>query len=74
VTPSLTTNTALISLTSYVLVYFFFIAFGISYIFKLLLEGPSVEIPAINNATASRPMAFADDAASATGNQLPTRG
>ncbi len=74
VTPSLTTGTALFSLSSYVLVYFFFVGFGISYIFKLLLKGPSGETPAINNATASRPMAFSDDAASATGNQLPNRG
>jgi cytochrome d ubiquinol oxidase subunit I len=73
VTPSLTTGTALVSFSSYVLVYFFFVGFGISYIFKLLLEGPSTETPAINNATPSRPMAFADAAASATGNQLPAK-
>jgi len=56
-----------------VLVYLFFIGFGISYIFKLLLEGPSTETPAINNATPSRPMAFADAATSATGHQLPAK-
>ena len=50
------------------LVYAFFIGFGTYYIFKLLLQGPTVEATTIPGATARRPMAFADDAASATGN------
>jgi cytochrome d ubiquinol oxidase subunit I len=74
VTPSLTTGTVLFSLASYMLVYAFFIGFGTSYIFKLLRQGPTVEATAISGATARRPMAFADDAASATGNQSPAKG
>ena len=74
VTPSLTTNTVLFSLASYMLVYAFFIGFGTYYIFKLLLQGPTVEATTIPGATARRPMAFADDAASATGNQSPAEG
>ena len=69
VTPSLTTSTVLFSLVTYVLVYAVFIGFGTYYIFKLLRQGPTVEATAIPGATARRPMAFADDAASATGNQ-----
>jgi cytochrome bd-type quinol oxidase subunit 1 len=64
----------LFSLASYMLVYAFFIGFGTSYIFKLLRQGPTVEATAISGATARRPMAFADDAASATGNQSPAKG
>jgi cytochrome d ubiquinol oxidase subunit I len=73
-TPSLTTSTVLFSLASYMLVYAVFIGFGTYYIFKLLLQGPTVEATAIPGATARRPMAFADDAASATGNQSPAQG
>jgi cytochrome d ubiquinol oxidase subunit I len=74
VTPSLAGGTALASLIAYVVVYFFFIGFGIFYIFKLLLEGPRGEIAVVNNATPNRPLAFADSAATATGNQSPARG
>ena len=74
VTPSLTTGTVLFSLASYMLVYAVFVGFGTYYIFKLLLQGPTVEATAIPGATARRPMAFADDAASATGNQSPANG
>ena len=74
VTPSLTSGAAAFSLGGYILVYAVFIAFGTYYIFKLLLEGPTVEATAIPGATARRPMAFADDADSATGNQSPARG
>ncbi|MET0164621.1 MAG: cytochrome ubiquinol oxidase subunit I, partial [Vicinamibacterales bacterium] len=57
-------------LTGYVLVYAVFISFGTYYIYKLLREGPTgVAIP-IPGATPNRPMAFADDAASATGTNL----
>ena len=70
VTPSLTTGDVLISLTGYVLVYAVFVAFGTYYIYKLLREGPTVAAVPIPNATPSRPMAFADDAASATGSNF----
>ncbi len=73
VTPSLTTGDVLISLTGYVLVYAVFVAFGTYYIYKLLREGPTVAAVPIPNATPSRPMAFADDAASATGSNLAGR-
>jgi cytochrome d ubiquinol oxidase subunit I len=72
VTPSLTTGGVLLSLSGYVLVYSVFVSFGIYYIYKLLREGPAGEAEAIPNATASRPLAFADRADSATGN-LPKR-
>ena len=66
-TPSLVTGDVLFSLTGYVLVYAVFVAFGTYYIYKLLREGPTGAATAIPNATPNRPMAFADDAASATG-------
>jgi cytochrome d ubiquinol oxidase subunit I len=69
VTPSLTTGDVLFSLTGYVLVYAIFVCFGTFYIYKLLREGPVGRAEAIPNATPSRPMAFADTAASATGSQ-----
>ena len=69
VTPSLTTGDVLLSLTVYVLVYAVFAGFGTFYIYKLLREGPAGAAEAIPNATASRPLAFADTAASATGSQ-----
>jgi len=74
VTPSLATSTVLFSLACYVLVYAVLGGFGTYYIFKLLREGPTVAATAIPGATASRPMAFADDAVSATGNQSPAAG
>jgi cytochrome bd ubiquinol oxidase subunit I len=74
VTPSLSTGETAFSLGGYILVYAVFVAFGTYYIFKLLLQGPTVEAVAIPGATASRPMAFADDASSATGNQSPVKG
>jgi cytochrome bd ubiquinol oxidase subunit I len=73
VTPSPTTGEALFSLLGYVLVYAVFVLFGTYYIYRLLLRGPAGEAAPIANATASRPMAFADDAASATGAELPGR-
>ena len=69
VTPSLTTGDVLLSLTVYVLVYAVFAGFGTFYIYKLLRDGPVTAAEAIPNATASRPLAFADTAASATGSQ-----
>ncbi|CAN7229368.1 cytochrome ubiquinol oxidase subunit I [Rhizobium leguminosarum] len=67
VTPSLTTSDVMISLTVYMLVYAVLGSFGISYIYKLLRDGPAGAAEAIPNATASRPMAFADTADTATG-------
>ncbi len=72
VTPSLTTNDVLLSLTCYFLAYAVFISFGVYYIFKLLRDGPTSEAKAIPNATASRPLAFADRADTATGSQART--
>jgi cytochrome bd ubiquinol oxidase subunit I len=74
VTPSLTTSDTLLSLAGYVLVYAVFASFGVYYVFKLLREGPTTELKAIPGATASRPMAFADTADSATGGSLQARG
>lgn len=67
VTPSLTTGDVATSLVAYVAVYLLFVSFGIYYIYKLLRDGPSDTNAALPNATASRPLAFADDAATATG-------
>jgi cytochrome bd ubiquinol oxidase subunit I len=74
VTPSLTTGETAFSLLGYMLVYAVFVGFGTYYIFKLLLQGPTVGATAVPGATASRPMAFADDAASATGTQSAAKG
>ena len=67
VTPSLTTGDVLISLSVYFVVYMILMTFGFYYIYQLLREGPTGEARPIPNATASRPLAYADDAASATG-------
>ena len=72
VTPSLTTNDVLFSLAGYVLVYAVVCSFGAYYIYKLLHDGPTSEAKAIPGATASRPMAFADSAETATGSSLRT--
>jgi cytochrome d ubiquinol oxidase subunit I len=70
VTPSLTTGDVLFSLVCYVTVYAVVYSFGLYYIYKLLHEGPTDEAKAIPGATASRPLAFADSAETATGSQL----
>ena len=68
VTPSLTGANVLFSLVAYVAVYCTFIPFGVYYIYKLLRDGPKGEAAkAIPGATANRPMAFADEAETATG-------
>ncbi len=67
VTPSLVTGDVLFSLVLYVVVYGLFISFGLYYIYKLLREGPTVPATTIPGATPNRPLAFADDAATATG-------
>ena len=72
VTPSLTTSDVVISLTVYMLVYAVLGSFGISYIYKLLRDGPPGTTEAIPNATPSRPMAFADTADTATGGKPPS--
>ncbi len=69
VTPSLTTGDVVLSLIVYVLVYAVLGGFGTFYIYKLLREGPAGAAEPIPNATARRPLAFADTAASATGSQ-----
>lgn len=74
VTPSLTSADVLFSLSGYILVYGVIIAFGTYYIFKLLRAGPTGLTTPIPNATPSRPLAFADDAASATGSQTLPKG
>ena len=72
-TPSLTTSDVLISLTVYVLVYAVLAGFGTFYIYKLLQQGPAAAAEAIPNATASRPLAYADTADTATGGQAGAR-
>ncbi len=67
VTPSLTSGDVLFSLITYIVVYVLFVSFGVYYIYKLLREGPKGAAQAIPGATANRPLAFADEAASATG-------
>jgi cytochrome bd ubiquinol oxidase subunit I len=74
VTPSLVTGDVLFSLLGYVVVYAVVYSFGLYYIYKLLREGPTVEAIPIPGATPNRPMAFADDARSATGAPHPSKG
>jgi cytochrome d ubiquinol oxidase subunit I len=71
VTPSLVTGDVLFSLVGYIVAYGLFVSFGFYYIYKLLRDGPTVAQTPIPGATPHRPMAFADDAVSATGNQPP---
>jgi cytochrome d ubiquinol oxidase subunit I len=63
----------LFSLAGYVVVYALFISFGFYYIYKLLRQGPTVAATPIAGATPNRPLAFADDAASATGSRTPLK-
>ena len=67
VTPSLRTGDVILSLLGCVAVYSVFGGFGFYYIYKLLLRGPGDHAEAISNATPSRPLAFADTEATATG-------
>jgi cytochrome d ubiquinol oxidase subunit I len=69
VTPSLTTGDVAFSLAGYVLVYAVVYSFGLYYIYSLLRDGPSPETQpvSVDAATGSRPLAFAGDAATATG-------
>jgi cytochrome d ubiquinol oxidase subunit I len=74
VTPSLVTSDVVFSLIGYVAVYLLFVSFGLYYIYKLLRAGPTVAATPIRGATPNRPMAFADDAASATGSHASNEG
>jgi cytochrome bd ubiquinol oxidase subunit I len=74
VTPSLTTGDVIFSLLAYIAVYGTFGSFGLYYIYSLLRDGPSGVARAIPDATANRPMAFAGDAQTATGNRRRTQG
>jgi cytochrome d ubiquinol oxidase subunit I len=74
VTPSLTSGDVLFSLSGYFLVYAVIMAFGTYYIYKLLREGPTGAAIPVPGATPNRPMAFADDARSATGTNLAGKG
>jgi cytochrome d ubiquinol oxidase subunit I len=67
ITPSLVSSDVVLSLIIYVVVYGLFISFGLYYIYKLLRQGPTVPATTIPGATPNRPLAFADDAATATG-------
>ena len=66
VTPALTTGDVLVSLAGYMAVYAVLVGFGTFYIYKLLREGPAAAAEAIPNATASRPLAYADSPGTAT--------
>jgi len=71
VTPSLTTGDVLCSLLCYGLVYGVFVSFGLYYIFKLLRQGPTAGLRPIRGATGGRrPLAYADDPATATGGKV----
>jgi cytochrome bd ubiquinol oxidase subunit I len=67
VTPSLTASDVGFSLVAYFVVYAVLMSFGMYYIYKLLQEGPTDAAQPISGATASRPLAYADTADSATG-------
>jgi cytochrome d ubiquinol oxidase subunit I len=73
ITPSLVGGDVLFSLLGYIVVYGLFVSFGLYYIYKLLREGPTVPAVAIPGANPHRPLAFADDANSATGNQAAAK-
>jgi cytochrome bd ubiquinol oxidase subunit I len=68
ITPSLRTGDVLFSLAGYIVAYAL-VSFGFYYIYKLLRAGPTVLATPIPGATSNRPLAFADDAASATGSR-----
>ena len=75
VTPSLTTGDVLFSFLVYVVVYVTFVAFGLYYIYKLLRQGPTGDLRPLRGVGGRRPLAFADDPASATGSSvIPTAG
>ena len=65
VTPSLTTNDVLISLSVYVGVYAVLVSFGLYYIYKLLHDGPTNDAPLPADVTPKRPLAVAAAAAAA---------
>ena len=68
-----------VSLAACVALYCTFIPFGVYCIYKLLRDGPKSGGPegerhAIPGATANRPLAFADEAETATGGRFGGRG
>lgn len=74
VTPSLVAGDVVLSLLIYLVVYLGFVGFGVSYIYRLLRDGPQLEDALVpDNATASRPFAFADSAETATGSTTEDR-
>jgi cytochrome d ubiquinol oxidase subunit I len=66
-TPTLTTSDVLTSLIGYVVVYAVIYSFGLYYIYHLLRDGPADQEQELTRATASRPMAAAGSAETATG-------
>jgi cytochrome bd ubiquinol oxidase subunit I len=69
VTPSLAGGEVLVSLLAYILVYTFFVSFGIWYIYKLLRQGPTTSTVAVSNITPSRPLAYGDGLPVSTGSE-----
>jgi cytochrome d ubiquinol oxidase subunit I len=59
ITPSLTGGQVLLSLIGYVAVYVVIYAFGLSYIYRLLREGPASEPASLGTVTPGRPLAVA---------------
>jgi cytochrome d ubiquinol oxidase subunit I len=75
VTPSLKSGDVLFSLLAYMLVYAVLGGFGFYYIYKLLHQGPSLAaLQPIRGAAGSRPLAYADDAETATGSRAQSGG
>lgn len=73
VTPSLTTESVLMSLAVYVTVYLIVFGFGAHYIYRLLRDGPTPGDPAPRVSAGSRPMAFAGSAMTTTGGDVQAR-
>jgi cytochrome bd ubiquinol oxidase subunit I len=74
VTPSLTSGEVLFSLLGYVVVYLGFVSFGFYYIYKQLRQGATGSLQPIRGVGGRRPLAFADDAATATGSKVQPSG
>jgi cytochrome bd ubiquinol oxidase subunit I len=70
VTPALKTPDVLVSLGIYGLVYALLMSFGVWNIYKLLRDGPTGAVAVIPGTTPSRPLAYGDDTAGATGATL----
>jgi cytochrome d ubiquinol oxidase subunit I len=75
VTPSLKSGDVLFSLLAYMVVYAVFVSFGLYYIYRLLHQGPKLTaMQPIRGAAGSRPLAYADDAETATGSHAQSGG